>query len=379
MMGIENRLEYLKTKIDCVSVADAQSRLESGATLVDVRESSEREQGSPAGSIHISRGLLEVRVAQLVPNVTTPLLVICASGVRSLLAANTLVEMGYQNVKSVEGGFAAWRALGLPMVGVAGGEIFSSSELSRYARHFSLREIGREGQVRLKRSHVVIVGAGGLGCPAATYLAAVGIGKITLIDHDVVEMSNLQRQTLHSEMRLGISKVESARIAIAAINPHVNVISVNEKFSKSNASALLEKADVVIDACDNIPTRYLIDTVCCEKGIPNIHGAIYRFEGQISVFGGSGQKDQVAGPCYRCLFPSPPPTDLAPNCAETGVVGVLPGIIGSIQAMEAIKLLLDMGKSLRGRLLTYDALECKFREIKLIKNQNCPVCSACYA
>jgi sulfur-carrier protein adenylyltransferase/sulfurtransferase len=374
MVGIDDRLESLKKNIAQISPEEAMRVVRGGGLLIDIRDPDEWESGSPVGSERISRGFLELRISQHAPDPAMPIALICAGGTRSLLGAADLLAAGYQRVSSVLGGVSAWKAAGGELELPSGGEGLCQAERQRYARHIVLPEIGEAGQLRLRNAHVVIVGAGGLGCPAATYLAAAGVGKITIIDDDVVEISNLHRQTLHTESRVGVAKVDSARIALSTINPFVKITAMRTRVTAGNAKSLLAGADVVVDGCDNLATRYVLDSVCHELGIPNVHGAIYRFEGQVSVFGGSRLDGEASQPCYQCLFPKPPPAELAPNCAAAGVLGVLPGIVGSLQGMEAIKLLLGIGRSLHGRLLVYDGLEASFREIKILKNDKCSNC-----
>jgi molybdopterin/thiamine biosynthesis adenylyltransferase len=296
------------------------------------------------------------------------ILTICATGRRSLLAAETLRDLGYANVASVRGGFKRWLAEGLPVARGA----FDADAAERYARHLVLPEVGVAGQQKLLRARVALIGAGGLGSPAAMYLAAAGVGTLCLIDDDRVERSNLQRQVLHTDARVGMAKTDSARIALQALNPSVRVEPVNERLRAANVEALLRDHDVVIDGADNFPTRYLLDAACRRLEIPLVYGAVHRFTGQVSVF--DARRDD--SPCYRCLFPEPPSAAEAPNCSEAGVLGVLPGVIGMLQATEALKLLLGIGETLVGRLLCYDALAARFRELRLPRDPSCPGCGA---
>lgn len=336
-----------------------------GATLIDVREQDEVDQGAIPGAIHIPRGYLEMRVENAVPDHDTPIVVYCAGGTRSLFGAETLQQLGYTNVQSLAGGFNGWKTAGLPW-GIP--QTLTPDQRRRYGRHLILPEVGEAGQRKLLDARVLIVGAGGLGSPAALYLAAAGVGTLGIVDDDVVDDSNLHRQVIHSTDRLGMGKAASARAAITALNPDVQVITHETRLSKENVLDILGGYDVILDGTDNFATRYLINDACVLLGKPNVHGSIFRFEGQATTFV-AGQ-----GPCYRCLFPSPPPPELAPSCAEAGVLGLLPGMIGMIQATEAAKLVLGIGEPLIGRLLTYDALAMEFRELRLARDPNCPMC-----
>jgi molybdopterin/thiamine biosynthesis adenylyltransferase/rhodanese-related sulfurtransferase len=337
----------------------------SGATLIDVREQDEVDQGAIPGALHIPRGYLEMRVENAIPDRDAPVVVYCAGGTRSLFGAETLQQLGYSNVQSLAGGFNAWKTAGLPW-GIP--QTLTADQRRRYSRHLILPEVGEAGQRKLLDARILIVGAGGLGSPAALYLAAAGVGTLGIVDDDVVDDSNLQRQIIHSTTRLGMGKAASAREAITTLNPDVEVITHETRLSKENVLDILSGYDVIVDGTDNFATRYLINDACVLLRLPNVHGSIFRFEGQATTF--------VAGegPCYRCLFPSPPPPELAPSCAEAGVLGLLPGMIGMIQATEAAKLVLGIGEPLIGRLLTYDALAMEFRELRLAKDPNCPMC-----
>lgn len=359
-------LANLRQRINEISAADAAHEAAAGAVLVDVREDAERAPGTPQGALGISRGFLELRIAEQVPDRTRRVLALCGSGQRSLFAADTLQQLGYANVASVAGGYAAWLAAGLPVQ--RGGLDADSSE--RYSRHLLLPEVGLAGQQRLGAARIVLVGAGGLGAPAALYLAAAGVGRLRLIDDDRVERSNLQRQIVHADARVGMRKTESARMALLALNPRIEVETVEQRLLAANVEDCLAGADVVIDGADNFPTRYLLDAACRRLRIPLVYGAVHRFTGQASVFDARREDS----PCYRCLFPEPPAAADAPNCAEAGVLGVLPGVIGLLQATEALKLLLDRGDSLVGRLLCYDALAASFRELRLGRDPACPGC-----
>lgn len=334
-------------------------------TLIDVREADEYQQGAIAGARHIPRGYLELRVEQEIPDRAAPVVLYCAGGVRSALAAASLQQLGYANVTSLAGGFNGWKNAGLPFEMP---HTLNDAQRNRYSRHLLIPEVGEAGQLKLLDSKVLMIGAGGLGSPAALYLAAAGVGTIGLVDSDVVDESNLQRQILHNLSRVGQPKTASARQAIEALNPDVKVIEHNERLVAENVLDIIGRYDVIVDGADNFPTRYLLNDASLLERKPVIHGSIFRFEGQLTVF------KPYEGPCYRCLFPEPPPPELAPSCAEAGVLGVLPGIVGSLQASEAIKVLLGIGESLVGRLLLFDALETSFRELKLRRNPECPAC-----
>jgi molybdopterin/thiamine biosynthesis adenylyltransferase len=295
---------------------------------------------------------------------------ICQSGVRSRLAAQALAARGYRNVSSIVGGTSAWEAAGLPMVRAD----IDGDFAERYSRHLRLPEVGLEGQQRLQQARVLVVGAGGLGSPAAFYLAAAGIGTLRLVDDDVVDRSNLQRQILHADDRIGMSKVQSAAVALSALNPRTRVEALHERVTSDNVERLLAAVDVVIDGADNFPVRYLLNDACVKLAKPLVYGAVHRFEGQLSVFDAGRHRGEA--PCYRCLFPEPPPPEAAPNCSEAGVLGVLPGVVGLLQATEAVKLLLGIGESLTGRLLQFDALAMRFRETRLTADPDCAVCAA---
>ncbi len=334
--------------------------------LIDVREADEYEQGTIPGCLFLPRGILESNLAARVPDVEADIVLFCGVGARSALAALSLQAMGYTRVRSMAGGFERWKTEGRPWSQPQG---LSSEQRIRYSRHLLLPEVGEPGQSRLLGSSVLLVGAGGLGSPAALYLAAAGVGTIGIVDYDRVDASNLQRQVLHNVDRLGMAKVESARETLSALNPDVKILTYNERLSADNVLDIMSGFDVVLDGGDNFPTRYLVNDASLHLRVPVVHGSIFRFEGQASVF------SPYVGPCYRCLFPEPPPPELAPSCAEAGVLGVLPGIIGSIEAMEAIKMLLDLGDPLVGRLLVYDALEEEFSTVNVGRDPACPACS----
>ena len=362
------RLDELRERVEELTPREALARMGKGAILIDVREPDEVADGTPKGSRRISRGFLELRIEDVVQDASTELLCLCAGGARSLFAAEDLARMGFENVRSVAGGFSRWKSEGLP---VEVPRTLSSDERRRYARHLSMPEIGEAGQEKLLSSRVLLVGAGGLGSPAALYLTAAGVGTLGLVDMDVVERSNLQRQILHTDDRAGERKVMSARRTLTALSPATRIETHDVRLDASNVEDIFEGYDVVVDGCDNFPTRYLVNDACCKLGIPNVHGSIYRFEGQASVFWPGGPD---GGPCYRCLFPEPPPAGLAPSCAEAGVLGVLPGVVGTWQAIEAIKLLLGIGEPLVGKLLFYDALSQTTRKLGVRAREDCPVC-----
>ncbi|HEY5804486.1 MAG TPA: molybdopterin-synthase adenylyltransferase MoeB [Lysobacter sp.] len=356
--------------IEEISPAEALRRQRSGTLLIDVRESHERATGFAEGARGVARADLEAQPQLAIPDREAEVMLICQSGRRSLQAAQVLQAAGYTRVSSVDGGTTRWITEGLPTARPDGDFDF----YDRYSRHLRLPEVGEAGQRRLQAARVAMVGAGGLGSPAAYYLAAAGIGTLVLADDDVVDRSNLQRQILHTEDRIGVAKVESARIALSALNPTVAIEAFPERITAENVERLIADADVVIDGADNFPVRYLLNDACVKLGKPLVYGAVHRFEGQVSVFDAGRHRGQA--PCYRCLFPEPPPAEAAPNCAEAGVLGVLPGVIGMLQATEAIKLVLGLGDPLAGRLLTFDALAMKFRETRLSADPECPVCAA---
>ncbi len=335
------------------------------ALFLDVREADEYDQGALPGALHLPRGLLELQVEGRVPDKDRKIIVYCAGGTRSALAAHALGQLGYSDVASMAGGFNKWKDEGRDWVTP---KTLDAAQRNRYQRHLLLPEIGEEGQQRLLESKVLLLGAGGLGSPAALYLAAAGVGTIGIVDMDVVDASNLQRQVLHNLDRIGERKVDSAKKTLTALNPDVDVITYDLRLGAGNVLEIIDSYDVIVDGTDNFPTRYLLNDASLVKKIPVVHGSIFRFEGQATVF------HPYQGPCYRCLVPEPPPPELAPSCAEAGVLGVLPGIIGSIQAVEAIKLLLQLGRSLVGRLLAYDALEQTFRTFNIRRDPACPAC-----
>lgn len=350
-------------EIDAAALAEMLDRPDA-PVHIDVREQSEWDEGHIPGAVHVPRGFLESRIAGVASH-DQPIVLSCAGGSRSLLAAQTLRAMGYSDVTNLAGGFADWKRNGHPY------DVprrMTDEARRRYARHLTLPEVGEAGQMKLMDAKVLMIGAGGLGSPSALYLAAAGVGTIGLVDDDVVDESNLQRQIIHSTDRLGMLKGESAKAAIQALNPDVTVNVHATRISRDNVLELMSRYDVVVDGADNFPTRYLLADASLMTKTPLVHASILRFEGHASVF------RPYEGPCYRCLFPEPPPPDLAPSCGEAGVLGVLCGVMGSIQANEAIKLILGVGDTLSGRLLVYDALGMEFTELKVRRNPDCPAC-----
>ncbi len=364
MSSFRDLLKQTKQQIREIDPSDAEGRL-GDATFLDVRELDEFEQGTIPGAVFIPRGHLESKVENQISNHDAPVVVYCAGGTRSAFAAKTLEELGYTDVVSMAGGFGRWKNEGRPWITPA---TLTPEQRNRYHRHILLPEVGEEGQQKLLEAKVLLLGAGGLGSPAALYLAAAGVGTLGIVDMDVVDASNLQRQILHNMERIGDRKVDSAKKTLTAINPDVDVVTYDVRFGADNILDIIDGYDVIVDGTDNFPTRYLLNDASLLKRIPVVHGSIFRFEGQVTVF------DPYNGPCYRCLLPEPPPPELAPSCAEAGVLGVLPGIIGSIQALEAIKLILGLGDPLRGRLLAYDALDQSFRSFKVRRDPTCPAC-----
>jgi molybdopterin/thiamine biosynthesis adenylyltransferase/rhodanese-related sulfurtransferase len=348
--------------------AEALQRQRDGALLVDVREAHERALGMAEGAHGIALAELVETPASLL-DANAEILLICQSGKRSMRAAQALLEAGFVRVASVRGGTARWQAETLPMREAE----FDADFGERYSRHLRLQDVGLEGQRKLEAARVLVVGAGGLGSPSAFYLAAAGIGTLRIADDDVVDRSNLQRQILHADARIGMAKVESATVALSALNPRTRIEALQERITSANVERMLEGVDVVVDGADNFPVRYLLNDACVKLGKPLVYGAVQRFEGQASVFDAGRHRGEA--PCYRCLFPEPPPPDAAPNCAEAGVLGVLPGVIGLLQATEAVKLILGIGAPLTGRLLQFDALAMRFRETRLTPDPQCPVCA----
>ncbi len=364
MASFRELLAQTKAEIREVDTEQADAMRLDGATMLDVREPDEIAQGVIPGAVAIVRGNLEAQVENLIPDKSTPLVVLCAGGVRSAFAVKTLEALGYTELVSMDGGFNKWKDEGRDWIMP---QTLTPEQRNRYSRHLLLPEVGEAGQQKLMGAKVLMLGAGGLGSPAALYLAAAGVGTIGIVDMDVVDESNLQRQILHNLDRIGERKVDSARKTLELINPDLVVNTYDTRLGADNILGILDGYDVVVDGADNFPSRYILNDASVKLGIPVVHGSIFRFEGQITVF------DPLDGPTYRDLLPEPPPAELAPSCAEAGVLGVLPGIVGSIQALEAIKIILGLGDSLRGRLLAFDALEMTFREYKLQIDPDNPV------
>ncbi|HEY1372370.1 MAG TPA: molybdopterin-synthase adenylyltransferase MoeB [Candidatus Binatia bacterium] len=359
-------MDEARKDIKEVSVQETKDLLQkNGHILLDVREKDEYREGHLENAVSLPRGFLEIKVETTVPEKSTPIIAYCAGGTRSLLAAKALKEMGYQNVVSMAGGYGAWKTAGYKWIQ---DHQFTQEQTTRYSRHFLLPEVGEVGQAKLLKAKVLLVGAGGLGSPSAYYLAAAGVGTLGIIDNDVVDLSNLQRQILHSNNRVGMPKVESAKLTLEGLNPDVKVIPYQEKLTSQNIMEIIKDYDIIVDGCDNFPTRYLVNDACVLTGKPNVHGSIFQFEGQATVF------YPGKGPCYRCLYPEPPPADMAPSCAEAGVLGVLPGLIGTIQALEAMKLILGKGETLVGKLLCFNTLTNEINTLNLQRDPGCPMC-----
>lgn len=361
-------LREVQGAVSTVSLDELRRRLDAreGYVVVDVREKDETRGGYVPGAVLLPRGFLEMQAEQKLPNRDARIVVYCAAGIRSAFAAKVLQELGYAHVESANPGFNRWKELGYPIELPAQ---LTAAQHDRYSRHLLLPEVGEKGQEKLLKSRVLLLGAGGLGSPAALYLAAAGVGTLGIIDNDLVDGSNLQRQVLHGSDRVGSPKVESAKKTLTNLNPDVQVLTFQERLTSDNADRVFDQDwDVIVDGLDNFPTRYLVNDASVWKHIPVVHGSIFRFDGQVTTFW------PYKGPCYRCLYPEPPPPELAPSCQEAGVLGVLPGVVGVIQATEAIKILLGVGEPLVGRLLTYDSLRMKFGSLKLRRNPECPVC-----
>jgi molybdopterin/thiamine biosynthesis adenylyltransferase/rhodanese-related sulfurtransferase len=358
-------IRQVKSEIREVSAEDARARAERGAVVVDVREADEWEQGHIPGAVFIPRGFLELRIEEKVPDKSQEVILHCAGGTRSAFAAKTLAGLGYSNVSSLAGGFGKWKELGFP---IAVPKTLNAEQRQRYSRHLKVPEVGEAGQQKLLDSKVLLIGAGGLGSPAGLYLAAAGVGTLGLVDSDVVDLSNLQRQILHTNAAVGRPKTESGEATIRALNPDVRVVRHDVRLDSSNVLEVFGPYDVVIDGCDNFATKYLVNDASVLLAKTNVYGSIFRFDGQVSVF------KARQGPCYRCLYPEPTPPELAPSCDEAGVLGVLPGVVGLIQATEAIKAILGRGRPLVGRLLAYDALEMTFKEFRVRRDPRCAVC-----
>lgn len=365
MSGYRDLVSAARARIEEMSPEAVRDQLDQ-LTIIDVREPDEQAQGAIPGARLLPRGLVERDIEAVVSDRRTAIVLYCAGGSRSALAASSLLDMGYDNVASMSGGFDAWKTAGYAWGDPTG---LTQDQKRRYSRHVLLPEVGEDGQLALLGARIAIVGAGGLGSPAAIYLAAAGVGTIGMIDDDIVDDSNLQRQILHNVDRIGMGKAESARETLSALNPDVKVEIHDERLRADNVLRILGGYDVIIDGGDNFPTRYLINDAAIHLGIPVVSGSIFRFEGQVTVI------DPGRGPCYRCLHREPPPPELAPSCAEAGVLGVLPGVIGSIQAMEALKLTLGIGDTLAGRLMVYDALDEDFMTVSVRRDPECPACS----
>ena len=360
-------LKRVKEQIREVDPSEVSQLLGEGVVVVDCRETEELSGGMIPGAIHIPRSYLETRIEAAVPDRSQRVILYCASGVRSAFGAHTLMtEMGYDDVESMTGGFTLWKDRGYE---VEVPRALTPEQRDRYSRHLLVPEVGLEGQQKLLDARVLLLGAGGLGSPTALYLAAAGVGTIGIVDDDVVDLSNLQRQVIHSTERLGVPKTDSAAEAIRALNPDVEVIGYQTRLDASNIMEIIEGWDVIVDGVDNFPTRYLLNDASVRLGIPVVSAAILGFEGQLSVFA------PYEGPCYRCLFRQPPPAELAPSCGANGVLGVLPGTMGLLQATEVIKLIIGAGDPLIGRLLMYDALAATFTELKVRRDPDCPICS----
>jgi molybdopterin/thiamine biosynthesis adenylyltransferase/rhodanese-related sulfurtransferase len=360
-------IRQIKSQITEVDPSDVNTSLDQGVVIVDVRETDEVAQGKIPGAYHVPRGHLESRIEGAAPDRSQRVILYCASGNRSALAARTLVEdLGYANVESMTGGYTLWKDRGYE---VEVPRSYTPEQRQRYSRHFLLPEIGEEGQQKLLDAKVLLLGAGGLGSPTALYLAAAGVGTLGIVDDDVVDVSNLQRQVIHTTDRVGVPKVDSAEESIKALNPDVKVVKYQTRMDRTNIAEIIEGYDVIVDGLDNFPTRYLLNDASVRFQIPVVSASILGFDGQLSVF------KPYDGPCYRCLYPVPPPAELAPSCGANGVLGVLPGTMGLLQATEVVKLVVGTGEPLVGRLLLYEALGATFTELKVRRDPECPICS----
>jgi molybdopterin/thiamine biosynthesis adenylyltransferase/rhodanese-related sulfurtransferase len=359
-------LREARAQIKEVTPQEVDALPAGAATIVDVREASEWDQGHLPGARHVSKSYIEQQIEAAAPDRDAPVILYCAGGVRSLFAAQTLTEMGYTDVASMSSGFQGWKGAGLEFETPV---VLSAEQKLRYSRHLLIPEVGAAGQAKLLGSKALLIGAGGLGSPASLYLAAAGVGTIGIVDFDVVDVSNLQRQILHTTDRVGERKTESARRSINALNPEINVVAHEEMLVAENVERIIAGYDVILDGTDTFETRYILNDAAVAAGIPVVHASVFRFEGQLTTF------VPYEGPCYRCLYPTPPPPELAPGCSVAGVLGVVPGILGLLQANEALKVLLGIGQTLAGRLVLFDALETEFTELKLRRDPNCPVCS----
>lgn len=373
MATFNDVLSQVKQGIREVSVEETKARVinkrKDKPVLVDIRERDEYEQGFIPSADWIPRGFLELKIEDLVPDREREIIVYCAGGTRSALGARSLSELGYTQVSSMAGGFRSWKNAGFPFERP---RVLTPEQIKRYSRHIMLPEVGEVGQGKLLDAKVLLLGAGGLGSPSGLYLAAAGVGTIGIVDDDVVDESNLQRQVLHNVERLGMAKVESARKTLQALNPDVKVIAIQDRLDSSNVLEIISQYDLIVDGADNFQTRYLLNDASLKLRKPVVHASIFRFEGQITTF--MANPDE-GGPCYRCLYPDPPPAGMAPSCQEAGVLGVLPGMIGTMQANEALKIILGVGETLSGRLMVFDALSTKWRTMKLRKDPECRVCS----
>ena len=367
---IRELMGQIRARVKEATPSEVKARIERNEPLIliDVREKEEVAEGQIPGAIHIPRGFLELRIENLVPDRTAPIVAYCAGGNRSLLAAEGLKRLGYENVVSMSGGFGQWRNEGKEIVKP---RILSEADRRRYSRHLIIPEVGEAGQMKLLDARVLLVGAGGLGCPAAFYLAAAGVGTLGILDFDAVDESNLQRQILHTVDRVGTAKTESARKTLLGLNPGIRVIPIEARLTSANVESIFRDYDIIVDGSDNFPTRYLVNDACFFAKKTLISGSIFRFEGQLTVL-----KPNDGFPCYRCLYAEPPPAGLVPNCQEAGVLGVLAGTIGVLQAAEAIKEIVGFGTSLAGSMLIYDALEMTFRKTRIPKDPACPLCGA---
>lgn len=361
-------LDGIKKQIREIPVDQVKGMVDKkgGALIIDVREAEETQGGILPGAKAVVRGFLELKIENIEPNKGREIILYCGGGNRSALSAKALQDIGYTKVASMKGGYSAWQHAGYPIEKKEG---LTADKLARYARHTSMPEVGEEGQLKLLKSKVLLIGAGGLGSPAGVYLAAAGVGTIGIIDNDVVDTSNLQRQILHDESWEGLSKVDSAVHRMKGLNSDIKVIPHEVRLDRSNVMEIFKDYDIIVNGCDNFATRYLVNDACVFLKRPMVDGSIFRFEGQVTVFDPS-----KGGPCYRCLYPTPPPPEMAPSCQEAGVFGVLPGVIGCLQGVEVIKLAMGIGESLVGKLILYDALKQKFRELKIRRDKECPVC-----
>jgi sulfur-carrier protein adenylyltransferase/sulfurtransferase len=360
-------IRQIKQQVEEVDPAEVSEHLGNGVVLVDVRESEEWDRGHIPGAVHVPRGYLESRIDAAVHDRDARVILYCATGQRSALAAHTLTDLlGFSNVASMTGGITLWKDRGYK---VDVPKVLTSEQKERYGRHLLLPEVGSEGQAKLLDAKVLLLGAGGLGSPTALYLAAAGVGTLGIVDDDEVDLSNLQRQVIHTTRAVGTPKVDSAEAAIAALNPDVEVVKYPVRLDSSNIMEIIDGYDVIVDGVDNFPTRYLLNDATVRLDIPVVSASILGFDGQLSVF------KPHDGPCYRCLYPVPPPAELAPSCGANGVLGVLPGTMGLLQATEVVKLVTGIGEPLVGRLLLYEALGATFTELKVRRDPQCPICS----